>query len=144
MKTLPLVKYCMKNICILWAVNKKKYSICSSKLLMNVSAMCVTVLFHKKYNALFTELPHCAMLEALSILLVLLRTLYHLQNTVFFQLLQCVTLTKMLAGVRSLSWSFWFCFNVNGSKQISDRCHKTAELTYFPQCLIIYTNSISF
>lgn len=55
MKTLPLVKYCMKNIYALWAVNKKKYSTCSSKLLMNVSAMsamCVTLLSHKKIQCI--------------------------------------------------------------------------------------------
>lgn len=43
MKTLQLVKYCMKNIYTLWAASKNKYSAHSTKLLMNESAMCITL-----------------------------------------------------------------------------------------------------
>lgn len=50
MKTLPLLKYCMKNIYTLWAVSRNKYSIYSSKLLMNGSAMCVTLQYYFMKN----------------------------------------------------------------------------------------------
>lgn len=121
-KTLLWKHYHLLNIAwkistLLWAVKKNKYSVCSSKLQMNGSVTGSTLQYYFIKNLthyLRICLTQCNTGSYINSFRTPEDTISS-SKPLFFQLLQYVTLTKMLPAESNLNWFSPFCFNVNKS-----------------------------